>query len=111
MIKGFMVNDQLRLRVDKFVVPEAVYDQFVDKMKYLQQSIRRLPGCKSANVLGKTSGAGEFNVITLVEWESEEAIAGALLAMQQKFTEEKFDPKAFTQSLGIRADLGFYKIL
>ncbi|GGY61079.1 hypothetical protein GCM10011613_00540 [Cellvibrio zantedeschiae] len=108
---GFMVNDQLRLRVDKFVVPEAVHQQFVEKMKYLQQTLRRLPGCKSANVLSKTEGAGEYNVITLVEWENEAAIADAFSVMQQKFAEEKFDPKEFTRALGVKADLGFYKIV
>ncbi len=112
MIDGTpIINEQLRLRVDKFVVPEAVHDQFVRKMKYLQESLRTLPGCLSANLLSQTDGTGEFNVLTLVEWENESSIANAFIVMQQKFAEEKFDPKEFTRSLGIRADLGFYKIM
>ena len=53
-------------------------------------------------------GPGEFNVVTIVEWVNTQAIVAATAVMQKKYAEEGFDPSAFMQTLGVRADLGLY---
>lgn len=95
-------------RVDKFVVPAGALATFVEQMQHIQRLLRTQPGCVRATVLKQTGGSGEFNVLTLVEWESDAAVAAAQEAVQQKFAQEGFDPKAFAQGLGARSDLGFY---
>ena len=96
-------------RVDKFIVPAPVLGAFVDQMQQIQRTLRNLPGCLRATVLTQTGGAGEFNALTVVEWENDEAVAAAQQIVQKKFTEEGFDPKTFVQSLGARSDLGLYR--
>jgi heme-degrading monooxygenase HmoA len=95
-------------RIDKFVVPTEVIPSFVAQMQRVQQTLRTLPGCLRNQVLTQTDGPGEFNVITLVEWASEQAVAAAQVAVKKKFAQEGFDPVAFVQQNGVRADLGFY---
>lgn len=96
-------------RIDKFVVPHDVVPAFVAQMQRIQQTLRSLPGCLRQMVLTQAGGPGEFNVITLVEWESAEAVAQAQRIVQRQFAEEDFDPAEFVRAHGIRADLGFYE--
>ncbi len=67
-----------------------------------------LPGCQQNLVLTQTGGPGEFNVVTVVEWASTQAIVAAQDVMQKRYAEEGFDPAAFMRRLGVRADLGLY---
>lgn len=97
-------------RVDKFVVPADVLPAFVAQMQRVQHTLRTLPGCLRAHVLNQTGGAGEFNVVTLVEWASADAVASAAALVKQKFAQEGFDPVAFTKNAGVRSDLGFYGV-
>ncbi|NVM88015.1 antibiotic biosynthesis monooxygenase family protein [Variovorax sp. SG517] len=97
-------------RVDKFVVPAGVRAEFIAQMRRIQQTLRALPGCLRAHVLDQTGGNGEFNVLTLVEWADEQAVASAAEFVKKKFAEEGFDPVAFTSNAGVRPDQGFYRI-
>lgn len=96
-------------RIDKFVVPPDVVPAFVAQMQRIQQTLRSLPGCLRQMVLTQNGGPGEFNVITLVEWDSAEAVAHAQRIVQRQFAEEGFNPAEFVRAHGIRADLGFYE--
>jgi heme-degrading monooxygenase HmoA len=95
-------------RIDKFVVPTEAMPSFVAQMQRVQQTLRTLPGCLRNQVLTQTGGPGEFNVITLVEWASEQAVAAAQVSVKKKFAQEGFDPVEFVRKSGVRADLGFY---
>ncbi|HEX7866673.1 MAG TPA: antibiotic biosynthesis monooxygenase [Variovorax sp.] len=97
-------------RVDKFVVPAESRAEFIAQMKRIQQTLRTWPGCMRAHVLDQTGGSGEFNVVTVVEWASEQAVASATEFVKKKFADEGFDPVAFTRNAGVRPDQGFYRI-
>lgn len=97
-------------RIDKFVVPAETLAAFIAQMQRVQQTLRTLPGCLRAHVLNQTGGAGEFNVVTLVEWANAEAVAAAAVSVKKKFADEGFDPVAFTKNAGVRSDLGFYGV-
>ena len=96
-------------RVDKFIVPAEVMPAFVAQMQRIQQTLRSLPGCVRNQVLTQTGGPGEFIVLSVVEWASEQAVAAATSFVQKKFAEEGFDPADFVRRNGVRADLGFYR--
>ena len=99
-------------RVDKFIVPSASLPAFMARMKEIQQMVRALPGCRRDLLLQQTGGAGEFNVVRLIEWASAEAVTSALATMQQRFKDEGFDPTAFfIQQLGARTDFGLYQVV
>jgi len=77
-------------------------------LRFTQQTLDTVPGCKQNLVLKQEGRPGEFNIITLVEWSNAEAIAAAKATMQTKYTEEGFDPAAFIQKLSVQADMGVY---
>lgn len=97
------------LRVDKFTVPVDALRPFLNRMKRTQRTLRTLDGCLRAMLLTQTGGASGFNVVALVEWADAAAMESAQVFMRQRFDEIGFDPAAFAQGLGVRADLGFYQ--
>jgi len=98
-------------RVDKFVVPTASLPAFIAKMHEIQQVVRQMPGCKRDLLLQQSSGAGEFNVVRIIEWADSASVEAALASMQKRFKDEGFDPTAyFVHQLGARPDFGLYRV-
>lgn len=95
-------------RVDKFAVPVASLSAFLERVHNVDRLLARQPGCRQNIVLTQTEGPGEFNVVTIVEWASAEAMARAKAAMQAHYASEGFDPPVFMKSLGVRGDLSVY---
>lgn len=104
--------DAAVFRVDKFVVPAASLPAFFAKMREIQQVVRQMPGCRRDLLLQQSSGAGEFNVVRLIEWADTASVEAALATMQKRFKEEGFDPTAFfVRQLGARTDFGLYRVV
>ena len=95
-------------RVDRFVVPEAAEAVFIAQLRRVQRVLDTMPGCKQNLALIQTAGPGKFNVLTIVEWATQAAMAAAKLSMQAYYASEHFDPPAFMASLGVRADMATY---
>jgi hypothetical protein len=95
-------------RVDKFAVPAAALPAFMEQLRRVQATLGTIAGCAQNLVLTQIEGTGEFNVVTMVEWTSAQAASAARGIMQKKYVEEGFDPVAFLQRLGVRADMGVY---
>jgi heme-degrading monooxygenase HmoA len=95
-------------RVDKFAVPAASLSAFLARVHNVDRHLARQPGCRQHLVLTQTEGPGEFNVVTIVEWASAEAMAHAKATMQAHYASEGFDPPAFMKRLGVRGDLSVY---
>jgi hypothetical protein len=95
-------------RIDKFVVPPDALPAFMERVHRIKQMLDPLPGCHQNLVLTQTDGPGTFNVVTIVEWASPQAVAGAQAIVQRQYAAEGFDPSAFMRKLGVRADLGVY---
>lgn len=95
-------------RVDKFAVPAASLSAFLERVHNVDRLLARQPGCRQNLVLTQTEGPGEFNVVTIVEWASAEAMARAKATMQAQYASEGFDPPAFMKGLGVRGDLSVY---
>jgi heme-degrading monooxygenase HmoA len=95
-------------RVDKFAVPSASLSAFLARVHNVDDLLARQPGCRQNLVLTQTEGPGEFNVVTIVEWASAEAMARAKATMHAHYVSEGFDPPAFMKSLGVRGDLSVY---
>lgn len=96
-------------RVDKFAVPAASLGAFLERVHNVDRLLASQPGCKQNMVLTQTEGPGEFNVVTIVEWASAEAMAAARATMQAHYATEGFDPPVFMRSLGVRGDLSVYR--
>lgn len=56
-------------RVD-FVVPDHAREEFINRVRRTHELLRTQPGFLQDFVLEQSSGPGEFNFVTVVEWES-----------------------------------------
>lgn len=96
-------------RIDKFVVPPLAMDEFAARVRQTHELLRRQPGFVRDLILEQASGPGEFNVVTMVEWQAQEAIDKARPVVMAMHESHGFDPQALMKRLGIRADIGNYR--
>jgi heme-degrading monooxygenase HmoA len=96
-------------RVDKFVVPAPAREEFLDKVHATHAVLRTQPGFVRDAILEQSSGPGEFNFVTIVEWQDSDAIEGARRAVAALHQKINFDAQAMISRLGIRADIANYK--
>lgn len=57
-------------RVDKFVVPVEAREEIIGKVRMTHELLRRQEGFVQDFLLEQFSGPGEFNLVTIVEWEA-----------------------------------------
>lgn len=95
-------------RVDKFVVPAAARDEFMARILNIREILDGMKGCCQNLVLEQVSGPGEFNVVTIVEWEDANALEKAKTAVAARYTEMNFNPQETMARLGIKADMANY---
>jgi heme-degrading monooxygenase HmoA len=98
-------------RVDKFVVPNGVREEFLGKVRPTHSLLKAQPGFLQDFVLEQSSGPGEFNFVTIVEWASQEAVENARAAVVKLHGEINFNAQEMLARLGIKADLACYKRL
>lgn len=96
-------------RIDRFNVAAHALFAFMERLRLTQHLLDQLPGCRQNLVLTQPDLAGEYNLMTVVEWSSEAHMAAAKAAMQARYAQEGFDPGAFIQELGVKADMGTYR--
>lgn len=95
-------------RVDKFVVPSGAREEFLDRVRRTHAFLKAQPGFVQDFVLEQFSGPGEFNIVTTVEWASQEAFDGASAVVSARYREMNFNPQETLARLGIKADLANY---
>lgn len=98
-------------RVDKFIVPSDAREEFLGKARRIHSLLKAQPGFLQDFVLEQSSGPGEFNFVTIVEWASQEAIENARAAALALHREMNFNPQEMFARIGIKADLANYKRL
>lgn len=95
-------------RIDSFAVPAEAREAFMAQVRDTKDFLDQQQGCLQNLVLEHHSGAQRFNVVTVVEWESEAAFASAKTAMMEKRGMSGFDPAQFLSALGIEANMSNY---
>jgi heme-degrading monooxygenase HmoA len=96
-------------RVDKFSVPPQAREEFLEKVQATHGLLRSQAGFVEDAILEQASGPGEFNFVTIVEWENAEAMEPARRAVAALHEQMNLDPHEMFTRLGIRADLGNFK--
>ena len=96
-------------RVDKFVVPQAAREEFLKRVRDTHQVLRHQPGFIQDALLEQVAGPGRFNIVTIAEWETQEAIDAARAAVMEAHAESGFSPKETMERLGIEADIANYE--
>jgi hypothetical protein len=95
-------------RVDKFVVPAAARREVLDRVRQTHEILRRQTGFIRDLILEQSAGPGEFNFVTLVEWQNAAVLAHVRAAVAAFHEEIAFDPQELFTRLGIKADMGTY---
>ncbi|MBY5838111.1 antibiotic biosynthesis monooxygenase [Rhizobium leguminosarum] len=97
------------LRVDKFIVPAAAREEFLVNVMMTHKLLEAQDGFIDHRVLEQVAGPGEFNFITIAEWENTEVVERAQAAVAAAHKAANFDPQEMFARLGIHADIAGYK--
>ena len=65
-------------RVDKFIVPDAARQAFIDAVDETDAVMRTQPGFVRHDLLEQVGGPGEYNFVTVAEWVQDEDAARLL---------------------------------
>ena len=98
-------------RVDKFIVPGDAREEFLEKARRTHALLKTQPGFLQDFVLEQSSGPGEFNFVTIVEWASQDAVENAGAAVVTLHRQTNFTPQEVFARLDIKADIANYKRL
>ncbi|OIR03266.1 hypothetical protein GALL_145380 [mine drainage metagenome] len=96
-------------RVDRFVVPEAACDEFLNSVRQVHGLLKTLPGFLQDIVLRQVTGKDGCNFVTLVEWDSDASMANAKSAVAAMRAQMNFNPQDMLDRLGIQAELANYQ--
>jgi heme-degrading monooxygenase HmoA len=96
-------------RVDKFAVPAAARDEFLMNVLRTHAVLQAQEGFISHTVLEQVSGPGEFNFVTIAQWESADVMEQVRGVVAAAHRAADFDPQEMFARLGIRADIANYK--
>ena len=98
-------------RIDKFIVPEAARQAFIDAVDDTDSVMRGMPGFVRHDLLEQVGGPGEYNFVTVAEWESDDVVPAVAAAIARRHAIRCFDRTAFFAKHGIRADIATYRML
>jgi hypothetical protein len=98
-------------RVDKFVVPAAAREEILAKVRMTHELLRRQQGFVQDFLLEQFSGPGEFNLVTIVEWEGQAAVDKVVPIVKAEHARIGFNPQETITRLGVRADIANYQRL
>jgi heme-degrading monooxygenase HmoA len=101
--------DEAVFRVDKFVVPAEAREEILSKVRATHELLRLQQGFVRDFVLEQFSGPGEFNLVTIVEWENQAAVDNVVPIVQAAQERAGFDRQATLTRLGVRADIANYQ--
>ncbi|WP_192365805.1 antibiotic biosynthesis monooxygenase [Mesorhizobium mediterraneum] len=103
------VNGSSVFRVDKFVVPANAREEIVAKVRMTHELLRQQQGFVQDFLLEQFSGPGEFNLVTIVEWQSQAAVDKVVPIVKAAHERIAFNPKETIARLGVKADIANYQ--
>lgn len=96
-------------RIDSFIVPEPARSEFLQRVTATHQVLRRQKGFVFDRIVERSLGDGTSRLITIVEWDGADAIAGAVRAVRQAHAGDAFTAADFIADNGIVADIAMYR--
>jgi heme-degrading monooxygenase HmoA len=98
-------------RIDRFAVPEAARAEFLERVHATHDLLRSQPGFVQDFLVEQTADDGASIILTMVEWESEDAIEAARKTVGAIHRRMNFVPRELIARLRIKAELGYYRPL
>ncbi|QND38392.1 antibiotic biosynthesis monooxygenase [Rhizobium leguminosarum bv. viciae] len=96
-------------RIDKFAVPPPARDEFLMHMVCTHALLQTQQGFARHSVPEQVAGPGEFNFVTIAEWENAEAFEQSQAAGAAAQATTNLSAQEMFERLGIRADIAGYK--
>ncbi|RTM05306.1 MAG: antibiotic biosynthesis monooxygenase [Hyphomicrobiales bacterium] len=96
-------------RVDKFAVPAEARDEILRKVRMTHELLRQQEGFVQDFLLEQFSGPGEFNIVTMVEWESQAAVEKVVPIVKAAHERVAFSAQETIARLGVKADIANYQ--
>ncbi|WP_376704995.1 antibiotic biosynthesis monooxygenase [Mesorhizobium sp. ISC25] len=96
-------------RVDKFVVPANAREEILAKVRMTHELLRQQQGFVQDFLLEQFSGPGEFNLVTIVEWERQAAVDKVVPIIKAAHERIGFNPQETIARLGVKADIANYQ--
>ena len=97
--------------VDKFFVPKTSIADFTRQLKYNRAFIINLSGYIRGDAFEKTDSDGNFTIMTIAVWESQDKLNEAKQSIQSEFKRIGFNPIEFYQRLNIKMEREQYEAL
>jgi predicted ester cyclase len=94
--------------IDKFLVPPAAKEEFLERMSINRNFLKKLPGFIEDAAYQYTDDNGNLICVTIARWKNKEAVAKAKEAVQVEYKREGFDMAGMMKRLGIVIDRGIY---
>lgn len=93
-------------RIDTFTVPQEARAEFEAAMRRNMAFIGTLTGFLGHVVFEKVGGPTTFNIVTIAQWESKEAIEQAGEAVRAYYKKIGFDMPAMLARWGVKMERG-----
>lgn len=106
---GSLKESEKVFRVDKFVVPDNAFDEFLEAVKKTHKTLRICSGFIQDFIFKQFSGDGVYNVVTVVEWQNLKFVNKAKSAIQEMQRKEKLNPQEIIKRNRIKSDFSFCK--
>ena len=94
---------------DKFAVPDQAREEFCSPARRTHLVLRDQPGLVADYLLEQIAGPGRCNAVTMVQWQSADAMEAAKPAVIDAHAAVSFAPVACFDSVGISSGLGNYE--
>ncbi|EAV42478.1 hypothetical protein SIAM614_27962 [Stappia aggregata IAM 12614] len=92
-------------RVDRFEVPLEARDVLLERLNVIRGLLQNIEGCRQNLVLEQPTREGTATFVTFVEWQNEEVFLAAKARIADEYRKSAFDPQAFLQQIGAKADM------
>lgn len=100
---------QKQIFIDKFFVPGAAVEEFVQRMNYNRKFLRKLEGFVTDSGYKQSDENGNATFVTVAIWESLDAINKAKEAVQTEYKRIGFNMPQFLQKHDIKMERGIYQ--
>lgn len=94
--------------IDKFVVPAAGKEEFLQRVAINRTFISGLPGFVNDAAYESMDDTGNLTFITVAAWRDAAAVEAAKKSVQAKYQQEGFDMPGMIKRLGITMERGMY---
>lgn len=94
--------------IDRFTVPKVAMPDFKNRIELSMRIVRKQAGFVKHDAYEQIGHEESSTYITIVTWDSQEALENSMPRVQAEYDELSFDPSKTMETLQITLDRGIY---